>query len=380
MLSPFIIEIKPVAISGPADAPERSSHNRHQYPTDAVLHAVHSPSKGLSSLVGQGIGMQKRTMPFGAQAASDVAIPFAEASEPQLKDPNDIQTMHGATTMLSSFGLGWFSYSLCRRLYDALQSNTVRLSKGLSEQIEAFSRALPERHAINHASNTCLRDSLSQLRHVRMQMSDEFQPMSEQDANRCLWSWAETYMFTAEQATMSKRKKRSLFKMVISQEFGCIHRLRTIVQRGLQDFTNFECRDDLLQAFISYIVQIESTAATNRLKGINKHTNATIANETSHKPHVAGKCNLQICPHCRSFHEWPRSMHTSMYPAAHERQEASIRQPRPRGQTGTALIPAWRNTKPLIPAWPHQERNRSRSRASRQVKDDSGITPTRKRW
>ena len=354
----FIIEIKPVAINGPAEAPEHSSHNRHQYPSDARLHDIHSPSKGLSSLGGQGAGMHKPPMSFTAQAVSDICC----------------------INLLQSFGLGWFSYSLYRSLYDAAQSNTVRLSKGLSEQVEAFSQALLERDAIMHPSSTSLTARISQLRQVRMQLIDEFQPMSEQDAEACLWRWAETYMFTADQAAKPKKKKRSLFKMLIYREFGCVHRVRTIVQRGLQDFTNFESRDDLLQALISYIVMIESTTRANKLWGLTRHTNATIANvtETSHNLHVAGMCNPQICQHCRSFHEWQGSARTSMYPAAHERQEAYRPPPRHRGEFATAVIPPW--TQPLIRAWPHQERNRSRSRMSRQVTDGSAtITPTRRR-
>ncbi len=316
--------------------------------------------------------MHKPPMTFAAQAVSDISS----------KDSDDIQTMRGASMMLQSFGVGWFSYSLYRRLYDASQSNTVRLSKGLSEQVEAFSQALLERHAISHTSNNSFTARISQLRQMRLQMTDEFQPISEEDAEECLWRWAETYMFTADQARKPKRRKRSLFKQFIYREFGCVHRVRTIVQRGLQDFTNFESRGDLLQALISYIVQIESTARANRLKGLNKHTNATIANvtETSHNLDVAGNCNPQICQHCRSFHEWQGSARTSMYPAAHEQQEAYTRPPRPGGEVATAWIPAWRNTKPLIRAWPHQERNRSRSRMCRQITDSSAtITPTRRR-
>ena len=364
----FIIEIKPVAINGPAEAPERSSHNRHQYPTDARLHDIHSPSKGLSSLGGQGAGMHKPPRILVAQDVSDISS----------KDRDDILTV-----ILQSFGLGWFRYSLYRGLYDASQSNIVRLSKRLSEQVEEFSQAMLERQAISHALDNSFTARLSQLRQVRMQMIEEFQPMSAQDAEACLWRWAETYMFTADQAAKPKKKKRSLFKMLINREFGCVHRVRTIVQRGLQDFTNFESRDDLLQALISYIVQIESTARANRLKGLIKHTDATIANvtETSHNLHVAGLCNPQICQHCRSFHDWQGSARTSMYPAAHERQEAYRPPPRPRGAFATALIPPSCNTQPLIRAWPHQERNRSRSRMSRQVTDGSAtITPTRGRW
>ena len=340
----FIIEIKPVAINGPAEAPERSSHNGHQYPTDARLHDIHSPSKGLSSPGGSSFAKPPRILV--AQDVSDISS----------KDRDDILTV-----ILQSFGLGWFRYSLYRGLYDASQSNIVRLSKRLSEQVEEFSQAMLERQAISHALDNSFTARLSQLRQVRMQMIDEFQPMSAQDAEACLWRWAETYMFTADQATRPKKKKRSLFKMFIYREFGCVHRVRTIVQRGLQDFTNFESRDDLLQALISYIVQIESTARAHRLKGLNKHTNEM--------------------PHCRSFHEWQGSACTSMYPAAHERQEAYRPPPRPRGAFATALIPPSCNTQPLIRAWPHQERNRSRSRMSRQVTDGSAtIKPTRGRW
>ena len=49
--------------------------------------------------------------------------------------------------------------------------------------------------------------------------------------------------------------------IMMDKKLGCHHRLRAVVQLGLQAFANVNNKWKMLDAFIDYIVEVEKTAA-----------------------------------------------------------------------------------------------------------------------
>ena len=354
MSSSFIIEIQHFEDDMNAAASERSKFKEKPMLRERGLHAAPPASSGHTALAEN--DNDALLDPFRLPLQRDQVMQTGCVQAPQT---DDLHSLHGLTTLVRMVGVGWFSYSLYSKLYELSKKCKARVNRHLFDQIEEFSQAFLKRVSQDSdAWNATLNHNLSQLRQVRLLMAGEFQPLSEEDAQTCLWNWATTYMFAAEQLRQPMRKQRSIFRGIIVREFGCPQRMRAVVQRGLQDFTGHEARTDLLQAFISYVLQIETTRTARKLQDASQRGDGDVGpmRDTRRGLHRSGQCNPQDLPQCQMEVDCvlpPQGACKPPRPTSYTKIEMSqgVCTPRPHAQAKATTIKASRGKAPLIRAW-----------------------------
>ena len=305
-------------------------------------------------------------------------------------DDDGLRTLHGASTLVRMFGIGWLHTSIFTQLYDASQKTKVRVDQTILDQIDSFRKAFLKLGGKDDAAwNASLNDNLSQIKQIRMQFADEFQPLTDDETADCLWNWARTYLFSPEQKSMPKSKQRSILNKVLLRELGSKHRLLAVIQRGIMDFTDYEDSTELLRTFISYVVQIEISATAIKQHGRNNggyQRLATTMHQRGAPKHVP-RHSYSVRPIAHAMSQYasaPRlqATDTRLRNNSAEAPERSRRdrdrcrrdQPMAKRCRGSSANLAALSTQrqPLIPAW-HGRRSRTTSKAhSGKGKHDKG--------
>ena len=86
--------------------------------------------------------------------------------------------------------------------------------------------------------------------------------MSDDQTTACLWDFGSEFILSPQQLGLPTREQRSIMNIMMGRELGCHHRLRAVVQLGLQAFADVNNKWNMVDALIDYIVEVENTAAT----------------------------------------------------------------------------------------------------------------------
>ena len=299
-------------------------------------------------------------------------------------DDDGLRTLHGASTLVRMFGIGWLHTSIFTQLYDASQKTKVRVDQTILNQISSFTKAFLKLQGKDDAAwNASLNDNLSQIKQIRMQFADEFQPLTDDETADCLWNWARTYLFSPEQKSMPKSKQRSILNKVLLRELGSKHRLLAVIQRGIMDFTDYEDSTELLRTFISYVVQIEISATARKHHERDRcrpasdgfQRLATTMHQRGAPKHVP-RHSYSVRPIAHAMSQYATATRlqatdtrlrndSAEAPERSRRDRDKCRRDQPmakrcRGSSANLAAPS--TQKPLIPAW-HGRRPRSTSKA-----------------
>ena len=176
-------------------------------------------------------------------------------------DTGQLKPLQGINALVRMFGMGWLSNEVSDKIRAFTQEATVMVSRSCWAHVESFKTAfLKVRGRDNAAWNGNLRDSLSQIKQVRSRFAGEFEPLSEGAAWHCLWLWVHECVFNDDQLKLPNKKRRSILRSILMKELGCAHRMRAVVQRGMQDFDKPRSPSDTLDAFLAFVTHIEATA------------------------------------------------------------------------------------------------------------------------
>ena len=187
------------------------------------------------------------------------------------EDAGQLKPLQGISALVRMFGMSWLSKEVTDKLHAFPQETTVMVTPSCWAHVDSFKTAfLKVRGRDNAAWNCNLRDSLSQIKQVRSRFADEFEPLSAGAAWHCLWLWVHECVFNDDQLKLPNKKKRSILNSILMKELGCAHRVRAVVQRGMQDFDKSRSPSDTLDAFLAFVTHIETTAEASKDDGSRK--------------------------------------------------------------------------------------------------------------
>ena len=215
---------------------------------------------------------------------------------------SEMELLHGATSLVSTFGTGWLGSQVFDVLYKQVANKPVYLDKTSVIAVTTFKRAFCKMQSNGkYVWNRNLSDNLEQLAEVRRHFAKHHETLSDNAAWRCLWKWIYNFRFTAKQRELRKGKQRSKFEQILDRELGCRQRTLKVIKlgtAGLADNIIAEGGKVVLDRFIDYICRIEATVGERMQRGQDlnnrQRTSRHDASERVHPP-----CDKKMKPKSR---------------------------------------------------------------------------------
>ena len=169
----------------------------------------------------------------------------------------------GLPAIVRLFAVSWFPRALSSSLLGSIMEVRPRGNRETLRLVNSFSQAFfRTSYGVRGTEwSTELTSALLQLRKIRSTHADEYSRLSEKETSEVLWEYARDFLLDTHQHTLKTRKLRSIVSYIIHKHIGCRKRLRAVAKIGLARFASADTNDDLVEAFISYIHEIEKTAA-----------------------------------------------------------------------------------------------------------------------
>ena len=223
---------------------------------------------------------------------------------------SDMDTLHGATSLVSMFGKGWLGSQVFHVLYNEVASKPVHLDKTSVTAVTTFKRAFCKRRVEGkYVWNRNLSANLEQLAEVRRHFAKHHVTLSDDAARSCLWMWIYNFRFTEKQRELQEDKQQSFFDHILEKELGCRQRTLQVIKLGTAGLANdivAKGEEAVLASFIAYICRIEKEVDENTQRGRDldsrPRTGRGDAQERAHSPHDEGtKPNSKGAPLIRAY-------------------------------------------------------------------------------
>ena len=225
---------------------------------------------------------------------------------------SDMDTLHGATSLVSMFGKGWLGSQVFHVLYNEVASKPVHLDKTSVTAVTTFKRAFCKRRVEGkYVWNRNLSANLEQLAEVRRHFAKHHVTLSDDAARSCLWMWIYNFRFTEKQRELQEDKQQSFFDHILEKELGCRQRTLQVIKLGTAGLANdivAKGEEAVLASFIAYICRIEKEVDENTQRGRDLHCRQRAergdAQERAHSPHDKGtKPNAKGEPLNRAYEQ-----------------------------------------------------------------------------